>query len=312
MNENLITYFRVRLSQVPASLEDIVTTHSFEAGASGVSEALVFQQPNLTYDPTIIPVRSHEMDVFFPTKPESFFFEGLTKLTAQIRWQIFEEENKDWMAEWKKGFKPFQLVGPYWVVPSWMEVPAEAKIPLIIDPGMAFGTGTHATTQMAAYFVHKFTQTTKKDLSLLSVLDVGTGTAILALLAAKAGVKKIIGLEIDPEARRVARENIQSNSCPWIEIPETPLEETRQVFDVVIANIIDGVLLQLKDDLLRVLSPAGDLFLTGILSEKDSDFFAEFIEDSPLQVVRRLEKDEWVGYWLRYRNETETTSSREN
>lgn len=299
MNENLNTYFRVRLSHVPANLEDIVTTHSFETGASGVSEALVFQQPNLTYDPTLIPVRTHEMDVFFPVKPEAAFFEGLTHLTSQIQWQIFEEENKDWMAEWKKGFKPFQLVGPYWVVPSWLETPPEAKVSLKIDPGMAFGTGTHATTQMAAYFVHKFTQTSRRPLNELSVLDVGTGTAILALLAAKAGVKKIIGLEIDPEARRVARENIQANECSWIEIPEKTLEETHQVFDVVIANIIDGVLLQLKNDLLRVLSRQGDLFLTGILAEKDSDFFAEFIETAPLQVVRRLEKDEWVGYWLR-------------
>lgn len=300
MSENSKTYFRVRLSAVPANLEDIVTTHSFETGASGVSEALAFQQPNLTYDPTVIPVRTHEMDVFFPEKPNEIFFDGLTQLTSQIRWQIFEEENKDWMAEWKKGFKPFQLVGPYWVVPTWLEAPAEAQIPLRIDPGMAFGTGTHATTQMAAYFVHKYLQTSRRPLEQLSLLDVGTGTAILALLAAKSGVKKILGLEIDPEARRVARENIQSNQCPWIEVPERQIEEVRETFDVVIANIIDGVLLQLKNDLLRVLSPDGDLFLTGILAEKDTDFFSEFIDTSPLKVVRRLEKDEWVGYWLRF------------
>ncbi len=304
MSENLKTYFRVRLNSVPANLEDIVTTHSFESGASGVSEALVFQQPNLTYDPTVVPGRTHEMDVFFAEKPQEKFFQGLTQLTSQIQWQIYEEENKDWMAEWKKGFKPFQLVGPYWVVPSWLEAPAEAQIPLRIDPGMAFGTGTHATTQMAAYFVHKFIQTSTRNVSELSLLDVGTGTAILALLAAKSGVKKIVGLEIDPEARRVARENIAINECSWIEIPERPIEEVRETYDVVIANIIDGVLLQLKNDLLRVLSPKGDLFLTGILSEKDTDFFAEFIESSPLKVVRRLEKDEWVGYWLRPHIET--------
>jgi len=295
------TYFRIRLSLVPANLEDIVTTHSFESGASGVSEALVFQQPDLTYDPTLVPVRSHEMDVFFTERPAGPFFDGLTDLNPNIRWHIFEEESKDWMAEWKKGFKPFPLVGPYWVVPSWLEAPAEAQVPLLIDPGMAFGTGTHATTQMAAYFVHKFTSSPKKPLGEIKVLDVGTGTAILAILAAKAGVKNITGLEIDAEARRVGRENIVHNNCSWIQIPDTQIEDTKQVYDVVIANIIDGVLLKLKDDLLRVLSKEGDLFLTGILSEKDSDFFAEFVETSPLQVVRRLEKDEWVGYWLRFK-----------
>ncbi len=301
-NEKANTYFRVRLSAVPANLEDIVTTHSFESGANGVSEALVFQQPNLTYDPTIIPVRSHELDVFFADKPQDIFFNGLKELAGQIRWQIFEEENKDWMAEWKKGFKPFQLVGPYWVVPSWLEAPAEAAIPLRIDPGMAFGTGTHATTQMAAYFVNKFIQTTHKKADQLKILDVGTGTGILALLAAKAGVKNITGLEIDPEARRVARENIKINECEWIKVPDHQIEESREVYDVVIANIIDGVLLQIKDYLLRALAKDSDLFLTGILLEKENDFFAEFIENSQLQVVRRLEKDEWVGYWLREKN----------
>lgn len=307
--ENSNTYFRVRLSHVPANLEDIITTHSFESGASGVSEALVFQQPDLTYDPTLIPVKSHELDVFFMLKPNEIFFDGLRELTTQIRWQIFEEENKDWMSEWKKGFKPFQLVGPYWVVPSWLEAPAEANISLRIDPGMAFGTGTHATTQMAAYFVNKFTQTSQKKLEQIKLLDVGTGTAILALLAAKAGVKNITGLEIDPEARRVARENIKLNSCDWIQVLDTQIEDHRETYDVVIANIIDGVLLQIKDYLLRALAAEGDLFLTGILLEKENDFFAEFIENSPLQVVRRLEKDEWVGYWLRFKKDASLTSA---
>lgn len=296
MSDN--SYFRVRLSQVPADLEDIITTHCFSNGASGVTEALVFTQPDLTYDPTIVNVRTHDMDVFFPQTPDKDFFDGLTELNAQIRWNIFEEENKDWLAEWKKGFKPFRLVGDFWVVPSWLQPPEECKHAIYIDPGMAFGTGTHATTQMMAFFIHKLAEKYKANLADWAMLDVGTGTAILAMLAQMSGMGLVAGIEIDPEARRVARDNVKLNKLEQISIPETQLEDIRDQYDVVVANIIDGVLINIKKDLMRVLKPGGHMLLTGILEERDNHFFEKFLEGSGLTVVRRLEKDEWVGYWV--------------
>lgn len=296
MSDN--SYFRIRLSQVPADLEDIITTHCFESGASGVTEALAFTQPDLTYDPQLLHVRSHEMDVFFPEKPTPAFFEGLTELNSEIKWREFEEEHKDWLEEWKKGFKPFKLVGDFWVVPSWLQPPAECKHAIYIDPGMAFGTGTHATTQMMAFFIHKLAAKHKKDLHEWALLDVGTGTAILAMLAQMSGMGLVTGIEIDPEARRVARENVKLNKLETIDIPEKQIEDMHEQYDVVVANIIDGVLINIKKDLLRVLKPGGHMLLTGILEERDNHFFEKFIEGSGLTVVRRLEKDEWVGYWV--------------
>ncbi|WP_413290085.1 50S ribosomal protein L11 methyltransferase [Bdellovibrio sp. HCB337] len=292
------SYFRVRLSQVPTLLEDEITTHSFEHGASGVTEALAYTQPDLTYDPDLIPVKTHELDVFFLEKPQDNFFSGLSSFDKNIQWKIFEEENKDWLEEWKKGFKPFQLVGPFWIVPSWLETPAECEHPIFIDPGMAFGTGTHATTKMASYFVHKLAEKHKKEVPNWTLLDVGTGTAILAMLAAKSGFGLVTGIEIDPEARRVAKENVKLNKMPEIDISDALLEEVKGEYDVVIANIIDGVLINIRKDLLRVLKPGGFLFLTGILTERDNLFFEKFIEASNLKVLRRLEKEEWVGYWV--------------
>ncbi|AHZ83646.1 Ribosomal protein L11 methyltransferase [Bdellovibrio bacteriovorus] len=292
------SYFRIRLSQVPAELEDIITTHCFECGASGVTEALPFSQPDLTYDPKILHVRAHEMDVFFNERPECNFFDGLLDLNEGIKWHIHEEETKDWLEEWKKGFKPFKLVGDFWVVPSWLTPPEECKHPIYIDPGMAFGTGTHATTQMMAFFIHKLSEKYKGDLANWAMLDVGTGTAILAMLAQMSGMGLVAGIEIDPEARRVARENVKLNKLPQIEIPETQIEDIRDQYDVVVANIIDGVLINIKKDLLRVLKPGGHMLLTGILEERDNHFFEKFMENSGLTVVRRIEKDEWVGYWV--------------
>jgi ribosomal protein L11 methyltransferase len=298
------TYFRIRLSQVPSQLEDEITTHCFSCKALGVSEALNYAQPDLTYEPTILHGRNQQLDVFFQERPGCEFFDKLIELDEKIQWHINEEDERDWLAEWKKGFKPFQLVGPYWIVPSWLETPAEAEVPISIDPGMAFGTGTHATTQMAAFFVNKYCEKNKDKLDHIDFLDVGTGTAVLAILAEKAGVKSIVGLEIDPEARRVARENIVINHSKCIIIEDTLLEDLKSSFDMVVANIIDGVLIHLRKDLIRVLKPNGDLFLTGILKEREDEFFKEFIETSPVQVHRRLEKDEWVGYWLKSKLES--------
>jgi ribosomal protein L11 methyltransferase len=302
------SYFRVRLSQVPSVLEDDVTTYSFGHGASGVSEALVYVQPDLTYDPDLVPVKTHDLDVFFLEEPPKDFFNGLSQFDQSIRWNLFEEENKDWLEEWKKGFKPFQLVGPFWIVPSWLQPPPECEQPIYIDPGMAFGTGTHATTKMASYFVHKLAEKYKKEIPDWTLLDVGTGTAILAMLAAKSGFGLVSGIEIDPEARRVARDNVKLNKLEEIEISDALLEEVKGEYDVVIANIIDGVLLNIKKDLLRVLKPGGFLFLTGILTERDNIFFEKFIDSSNLKVLRRLEKEEWVGYWVQ---KPETTASEE-
>lgn len=292
------SYFRIRLSQVPAELEDIITTHCFECGASGVTEALPFAQPDLTYEPQILHMRAHELDVFFPERPECKFFDGILELNEGIKWHIHEEETKDWLEEWKKSFKPFKLVGDFWVVPSWLQPPAECKHPIYIDPGMAFGTGTHATTQMMAFFIHKLAEKYKGDISNWAMLDVGTGTAILAMLAQMAGMGLVTGIEIDPEARRVARENVKLNHLEQIDIPETQIEDIREQYDVVVANIIDGVLINIKKDLLRVLKPGGHMLLTGILEERDNHFFEKFMENSGLTVIRRLEKDEWVGYWV--------------
>lgn len=292
------TYFRVRLSQVPASLEDILTTHCFETGATGVTEVLNFSQPDLTYEPHVIESRSIEVDVFFKENPNKDFFDGLKSIGPTIQSVIYEEEEKDWLEEWKKGFKAFKLVGPYWIIPSWLEKPAECEKPIFIDPGMAFGTGTHATTQMMAHFVFKLSQQHKDEVANWALLDVGTGTAILAMLAQMSGFGIVQGIEIDPEARRVARENIILNKLSQIGIPDSQIEEIRDQYDVVVANIIDGVLINIKKDLLRVLRPGGHLLLTGILEERDTHFFDSFIEGSGLKVVRRLEKDEWVGYWV--------------
>jgi len=294
---NQQTYFRIRVKKVPSSLEAEVTELSFEYGCSGLSEALNYVQRDLVYDPEIRPQRFHDVDVFFSEKPAHSFFEAIRGLNQNIECQIIEEDHKDWLEEWKKGFKPFPLVGPYWVVPSWFESPPEAECPLYIDPGMAFGTGTHATTQMAAALIHR-TFKMKPPGATWKVLDVGTGTAILAILSKKAGATQVVGIDIDPEARRVARENLSRNQVEGVVISDQLLEDVREGYDLVVANIIDGVLLNLKNDLDRVTKAPGFLIITGILEVREGTFIDQFLSDTNLKIEMRLAKDEWVGFLL--------------
>ena len=298
MTNTAETYFRIRIQNLTSMNEDILTTLSIDYGATGVSEALAYTQHDLAYEPRVLKQRAHEIDVFFPVQPVEDYFQEIKKLDDRISWQIFEEKHQDWLEEWKKGFVPFALTQNVWVVPSWLDIPQEAPHAIRIDPGMAFGTGTHATTQMAAYFVEKFSQKNPDKVKSMSFLDVGTGTAILAMMARLSGFQKIKGIDIDSEAHRVSRENTKLNNMTDIEITAELLEEVREKYDVVMANIVDGVLINLRLDLLNVLKPGGQIFVTGILLEREPLFFEKFVEASNLKVVRRLEKDEWVGFWL--------------
>jgi len=292
------TYFRVRLSNVSTPKEQEVTSFCFSHKALGLSEVLSFTQPDLTYDPSLISRQALELDVFFESRPSDDFFKGLKENFSEVRCATSEEESKDWLEEWKKGFVAFKLIGKAWVVPSWLPKPPEAEIEIKIDPGMAFGTGTHATTKMASYFINKIATEYPNEIKNWTACDVGTGTAILAVLAEKLGYGLITGVEIDVEARRKARENCELNQTHHVEITNLQLDELREQYDVVVANIIDGVLIRLQKDLLRITKPGGHLFLTGILQERDNLFFEKFIEANPLKVIKRIQKDEWVGYWV--------------
>ncbi len=295
-------YFRLSVSPVHPENEDELSLIFFRHGATGSSESLQFAQPDLTYEPRVMNQRQKSLDFFFMEAPPRELFVQVKELFPDVQISQFQEENQDWLAEWKKHFKAFALVKDVWVVPSWLEAPKEAKTSLKIDPGMAFGTGTHATTQMAAKFVYLLHKQFPQEFSTWDILDVGTGTAILAMLAGNYGAASVTGIEIDPEARRVAKENIALNDCQNVVILDEQIEDLKSPHHIVIANIIDGVLIRLREDLVRLTATAGHLFVTGILLEREDYFFYQFIEPEihgfQLVVQQRLEKDEWVGYWL--------------
>jgi len=216
--------------------------------------------------------------------------------TPETTWGLIEDQ--DWSSTWKEHFKPFTITEGLSIVPTWEEYqPAEGELVITMDPGMAFGTGHHATTSMALDFLRKImTERTKN----ISVLDVGCGTGILGMGAALFGADKVLMIDNDPEAVRVALENLSLNPAgSEIQVLQTPLEEMEDVFDCIVANIIHDVLLAMKETFYRLLPEDGDLVLSGILhGEQEQNIIREF-EASGFSCRAKEQQEEWAALHLR-------------
>lgn len=280
-------YFVVHFSNVSGRAEEFLSNNAFDWEALGMSEVLPFSQPEGEEDVfTKIPER-RAIDVYFENSPASGFIELVRGRFPDVEVKIDSEQEKDWLEEWKKGFKPFELAGGHWVVPSWCESPAGAKHNIWIDPGMAFGTGTHETTQLVAKELVNLKGT--------SLLDVGTGTGILAIMAKQMGIVRVAATEIEADSRRVARENFERNKCESIQLDERQVEDLQEKFDIVVANIIDGVLVRIQDALKARVNPGGWLVLSGIITEREKDFLEGFNVSGDSWDIRRQQGD-WLLY----------------
>ncbi len=286
-------YYRLHLKNVSSDSQELIALWCFENGAGGISEALSFRQNPQDYSVETISTTTSDLEVFFsePLAPED-----LAELRAQwptVKAEWHQEEARDWLEEWKKGFVPFELVDGIWIVPHWCERPAQAKGVILMEPGMAFGTGTHETTQLAARLVAR----AMKERKGARVLDVGTGTGILAILAKLIGAGETIGTDVDPEAVRVAKENLELNNETTIQVNAEGLEQFKEPFDIVVANIIDGVLVLLQRDLKRLVVPGGVLVLSGIIDERLGIFREKFVMTG-FKELEHQTLNEWHGFAL--------------
>ena len=180
--------------------------------------------------------------------------------------------DEDWSTSWKEHFKPLR-VGKHLVVkPTWEDFPAGPKdILLNIDPGMAFGTGTHPTTMLCLTVLEKILSGLGTRGKSLTALDVGTGSGILTIAAAKLGIPHLYAIDIDPEAVQIAQENCLLNGVEErVTVSNTPLAMVSGGFDIVLANILAEDLVRMAPDLIAHLNPGGLLILSGILIEKET------------------------------------------
>jgi len=184
---------------------------------------------------------------------------------------VRERIDTDWSERWKQYFEPLNLGKRVWIVPSWYEgfSPPTDAATIELDPGMAFGTGQHATTAMCVEWLEEHLATGDG----LSVLDVGCGSGILSMASARLGAGRVVGIDNDPVAVEVARENARDNNLDLI-FSEQPLAGVSGTFEVVVANILAHTLCELAVELVRHTAPGGWLVLSGIHEEQEQDVLA--------------------------------------
>ncbi|MBL8397104.1 MAG: 50S ribosomal protein L11 methyltransferase [Candidatus Accumulibacter sp.] len=199
----------------------------------------------------------------------------------------FTEEpvaEQDWVQLTQSQFEPIRVSDRLWIVPSWHQAPDPSALALVLDPGMAFGTGSHPTTRLCLEWLERTPLTGK------SLLDYGCGSGILAIAAAKLGARQVLGVDIDPQAVTASRCNAERNAVDATFIDATqPLNGT---FDVVVANILANPLRVLAPALCGYLLPGAALVLSGILVDQADELIAIYTPWLTLSVVDS--RDGWV------------------
>jgi ribosomal protein L11 methyltransferase len=202
---------------------------------------------------------------------------------------------EDWSSSWKVHFKPLRVGKHLLIVPTWEDaVVLPGDLVIRIDPGMAFGTGGHETTRLCLELLESVMEQSPL-LTIPSLLDLGTGSGILAIAANLLGAGRILALDIDPDAVSVARDNLELNDMSErIECGTVPLESLTEEFDIILANILAEELVRLAPYLAERLHPGGALILSGILAEKESLVLQGFATQ-PFKYIRTVSDGEWVA-----------------
>jgi ribosomal protein L11 methyltransferase len=208
------------------------------------------------------------------------FFEGCDKLALQ------EVPDQDWVRLTQSQFAPVHVHGDFWIVPSWHQAPAEAKTVIALDPGMAFGTGTHPTTRMCLRWTAKTAAGHTGAKQLGRVLDYGCGSGILAIGAAKFGAEQIDAVDIDPAAVQATQDNALVNQ---VQLQAGLPDLAKGPYQTVLANILATPLKVLAPLLCGLVAPGGALVLAGILERQEEELQAAYRPFCHLEVTDREE-----------------------
>lgn len=199
---------------------------------------------------------------------------------------IEQLEDKDWERAWMENFKPMRFGKRLWVCPSWCETPDPDAVNIMLDPGLAFGTGTHPTTALCLEWLDGL------DLTDKTVIDFGCGSGILSLAALLLGAKKVIGIDIDPQALEASQANALRNGVADRLELFLPVNQPQDLqADIVVANILAGPLRELAPLIKTLIAPQGKLALSGIL-DTQAESVADCYRDI-LTVNEITEREQW-------------------
>ncbi len=283
-------WLQVRLAITPEQAETYEDA-LLEVGAVSVTFMDAEDQPIFEPDLGTTPLWSHThlLALFEADTDPANLVAHLQLLTGGDlpEHQIERIEDQDWERSWMDNFQPMRFGQRLWIVPSWHEAPEPQAVNLLLDPGLAFGTGTHPTTSLCLQWLDG------QALDGCSVLDFGCGSGILAIAALLLGAERAVGTDIDPQALEASRDNASRNGIAAERFPlYLPGDMPAGTYDVVVANILAGPLVQLAPTISAHVRPGGRLALSGILAEQAEEVraaYAELFELDPTAV-----QDGWV------------------
>lgn len=275
-NADTISDALMALGALSASIED--------AHAETVAEQAIFGEPG---DP---PPGIWQQNIVTAMLDESAdipqLLQALQDETQIPQFSYVTEtiEEQDWVRATQAQFDPIHITDNLWIVPTWHTSPNENAINIILDPGLAFGTGSHPTTHLCLEWL-------TQQVSLGDVLDYGCGSGILAIAAKKLGSKTTVGVDIDDQAVTASRFNAEQNDTQDIAFYDANAFGN-QTFDIVVANILSSALVVLAPALAKYCKTGGKIALSGILEEQTEALLARYSEwftmDTPTQ------KDAWI------------------
>jgi len=284
-------WLEVALDAAP-ELNDPLSAFFFDLGATG----LVFEDFGNHTLKAYLPLILSPEDVRNRT---SIYLSELSLIHPHLptpTFKLTKMENQDWQKNWRRFFRPVRVTPELLILPVWEDpAPHAEKTHIIrIDPGPAFGTGQHATTKMCLQAMESFEAKREQTL-----LDVGTGSGILAIYGAKLGFGRIMAIDVDPEAVRWAERNIGLNgSLNAITLSGTAIEVIDERFTLVCANLILGELLRLMSDFSRLVETGGHLVASGILREQ-VERIESALPGTGFFAAQTLYEDEWACMVLR-------------
>ena len=228
----------------------------------------------------------------------AFLRERFSDLEMDVKIETEGLREEDWAEAWKQYYKPIPL-GRVTVVPAWQEyTPAEGEKIIRMDPGMAFGTGTHETTRLVMRFLQDVIMGGER------VLDLGCGSGILSLCASKLGASFCAAYDIDPVAVRVAKENVRADGADNIECGVSDLLRSVDLsggkYDFVVANIVADVIIRLLPDVGAYMTDAGRMIVSGIISPRAEEV-REAIAANGFSVVEERQENDWLAILIEKR-----------
>lgn len=258
-----------------------------ECGAAAVTFEDDADQPIYEPDPGETPLWTEtRLTALFDAETEQQqVLDMLATLVDEVpRFRVEAVEDKDWEREWMENFKPIQFGDKLWIVPSWHEAPDEKAVNILLDPGLAFGTGTHATTALCLGWLDQ------ADLKGKYVIDYGCGSGILAIAAALLGAERVVAVDTDPQALEATRANAKRNG---VEVEAyLPGDCPDDLCDLLIANILAGPLQNLAPRFANLCKADADLVLSGVL-QTQADEVAESYQ-SWFTMQPAVAKEDWV------------------